>query len=114
MEKRLSNIIETTNVMKLTKVILKSYYRVLQVTSKWKTLKQLLYFLRAVEFCPTFDIQISKTLALFWEHLQSYTFSKTHRSLSKHTNIHINRVTHYEITALEKNEKLAFLEALNF
>ena len=69
METRWCNIFKTTNVMKLTKAILKSSYRVLQVTSQWKTLKQPVYFLRAVEFWPTFDIQISITLALFWEKL---------------------------------------------
>ena len=74
MEKRLSYIFKTTNVMNLTKTILKSSYRVLQVTSKWKTLKQPVYFLRAAEFWPTFDIQVSLTLAIFWEKLQNYTF----------------------------------------
>ena len=44
MEKRLCNVFKTTNVTKLTKMNLKSSYRVLQVTSKWKTLKQLVYF----------------------------------------------------------------------
>ena len=74
METRFSNIFKTTNVTKLTKVILGSSYRVLQVTSKWKTLKQLAYFLRAVQFWPTFDIQINVTLAIFWEKLQNHTF----------------------------------------
>ena len=69
MEKRLSNIFKTTNVSKLTKAILESSYRVLQITSKWKTLKQLVYFLRAIQFSPNFDIQIAITLAIFWEKL---------------------------------------------
>ena len=34
MEKRLSNIFKTANVTKLTKIILKSSYRALQVPSK--------------------------------------------------------------------------------
>ena len=34
METRLSNIFKTANIKKLTKVILESSYRVLQVTSK--------------------------------------------------------------------------------
>ena len=38
-------------------------------------------FLRAVEFWPTFDIQIDITLAVFWEKLQNCTFYKAHRSL---------------------------------
>ena len=46
MEKRLPNIFKTTNATKLTKTILKSSYRVLQGTSKWKTLKHSVYFLR--------------------------------------------------------------------
>ena len=74
MEKRLSYIFKTTNITNLTKTILKSSYRVLQVTSKWKTLKQPVYFLRAAEFWPTFDIQVNLTLAIFWEKLQNYTF----------------------------------------
>ena len=114
MERRLSNIFKTTNITNLTKVIQESYYRVLQVTSKQKTLKQPLYFLKAVEFCSTFDIQIGITLAIFWEKLQNYTFQKTHRSLSKHANIHINRAFHYEITALQKYEKFEFLLAAPF
>ena len=39
MEKRLSNIFKTTIVTKLIKAILKCSHRVLQVTSKWKTLR---------------------------------------------------------------------------
>ena len=53
---------------------LESSYRVLEVTSKWKTLKQPNYLLRSVEFWPTFDIQTAITLAIFWEKLQNYTF----------------------------------------
>ena len=99
METRWSNILKTTNVTNFTKVIQQNAYRVLQVTSKQKTLKQPVYFLKAVEFCPTFDIQIDITLAIFREKLQNHTFQKAHRSLSKHVNIHINRAAHYEITA---------------
>ena len=73
METRLSNIFKTTNVMNLTKVIQQNSYRVLQVTSKWKTLKQPVYFLKAVEFWPTFDIQVDITLAIFREKLQNHT-----------------------------------------
>ena len=50
MKTRLSNIFKTTNVTNLTKVIKQKSYRFLQVTSKWKTLKQPVYFLKAVEF----------------------------------------------------------------
>ena len=50
MEMRLPNIFKTTNVTNLTKVIQQNSYRVLQVTSKWKTLKQPVYFLKAVEY----------------------------------------------------------------
>ena len=32
------------------------------------------YFLKAVEFWSTFDIQIDITLAVFWITLQNYTF----------------------------------------
>ena len=82
----------------LTKIILENSYRVLQVTYKWKTLKQFVCFLKADEFCPTFDTQIDITLVIFREKLQNHTFKKSNRSLSKCTNIHINRSTHYEIT----------------
>ena len=71
METRLFNIFKTTNVTNSTKVIQESSYRVLQVTSKQKTLKH--YFLKAVEFYSTFDIQIAIALAIFWEKLQNYT-----------------------------------------
>ena len=37
-------------------------------------LKQLVHLLKAVEFCPTFDIQIEITLAIFQEKLQNHTF----------------------------------------
>ena len=116
METRLSNIFKTTNVTNLNKVIQESSYRVLKVTSKQKTLKQPVYFLKTVEFFSTFNIQIAITLAIFWEKLQNYTFQKTHRSLSKHANIHIliNRASHYEITALQKYEKFEFLLATPF
>ena len=50
-----------------------SSYRVLQATSKWKALKQLVYFLRSVEVLPTFAIQIDITLAISWEKMQNYT-----------------------------------------
>ena len=98
MEKRMSNIFKTTNIAKLTKTILKSSCRVLQVTSKWKTLKKTCLFLRAVEFQSTFYIQISINLAIFSKKLQNCTFQKSHRSLSKHANIHINRGSLYEVT----------------
>ena len=49
---------------------------------------------------PTFDIQISITLAMFWGKLQTCTIQKAYRSLSKHANIRINRGSHYEKTAL--------------
>ena len=65
METRLSNIFKTANITNLTNVIQESSYRVLQVTSKQKTLKQPVYFLKEVEFCPTFDIQLDITLAIF-------------------------------------------------
>ena len=74
MEKRLSNIFKTINVTNMTKVIQESSYRVLQVTSKQKTLKQLVYFLKTVEFCPTFNIQIDITLVIFWKKLQIHIF----------------------------------------
>ena len=74
METRLSNIFKTTNVMNFTKPILKSSYRVLQVTSKWEILKQPVHFLKAVKFSSTFDIQIDITLAIFREKLQNHTF----------------------------------------
>ena len=74
METRMSNIFKTTNIKNLTKVIQQNSYRVLQVTSKWKTLKQNVYFLKAVEFWPTFDIQVDITLAIFREKLQNHTF----------------------------------------
>ena len=51
---KLSNIFKTTNITNFTKAILKSSYRVLQVTFKQKTLKEPVYFLKAVEFCFPF------------------------------------------------------------
>ena len=54
----MSIILKTKVVTNWAKVILESSYSVLQVTFKWKTLKQPVYFLKAVEFCPTFEIQI--------------------------------------------------------
>ena len=58
------------------------------------------YFLSTVKFWPTFNIQLSIAL----EQLQNYTLKNAYRSLSKHANVQINKATHYEITALEKNE----------
>ena len=62
METRLSNIFKSQNVSNLTKVILESSYRVLQIKFKWKTLKEPVYVLKAFKFCFTFDIQIDITL----------------------------------------------------
>ena len=73
MEKRF-NIFKRTNVKRMTKTIKKSSYRVVQVTSKWKTLQQPVYFLRTDEFWSTFDIDIGVTLAIFRKKLQNYTF----------------------------------------
>ena len=61
-ETRLSNIFKTTNVTNSTKVIQQSSYSVLQVTSKWKTLKQLACFLKVVEF----DLLFTFKLTLLW------------------------------------------------
>ena len=68
---RLSNISKTT---KLTKAVLESFYRVPQVTLKWTTLKQLVYFLKAIEFWLAFEIHIDLNLALFWEKPQTNPF----------------------------------------
>ena len=38
-----------------------------------KTTRLFNNFLKAVEFCPTFDIQIDINLAIFWERLQNHT-----------------------------------------
>ena len=51
-------------------------YRVLQVTSKWKTLKQPIYFLKVVEFWPTFDIQISHNFCYIITQKMKYYLSK--------------------------------------
>ena len=58
----------------MAKVIQESPCRVLQVTFKWKTLKQLR--LKTVEFCPAPDIKIDITLALFQEKLQNHAALK--------------------------------------
>ena len=73
-ETRLSNIFKTTNVTNSTKIIQERSFRVLQVTFKQKTLKQHVYFLKAVEFCSTFDNQIDITLTIFREKFQNHTF----------------------------------------
>ena len=83
---------KTKNVTNLTKVTQQNSYRVLQVTSKWKTLKQPICFIKAVEFWPTFDIQVDIKVAK--PHLL-----ENQRSLSKHIGIHINRAVHCKITA---------------
>ena len=71
---KFSNIFKRHKVTKLTKFILESSYIVLQVASKWKTLKQPVYFVRTVEFWPTFAIQIDTNLAIFWDMLQNHNF----------------------------------------
>ena len=55
MEKRLSNIFKNYKRHEVDKGHSKISYRVLQVTPKWKTLEQPVYFLRAVDFWSTFD-----------------------------------------------------------
>ena len=74
---RLSNIFKTANVTNLTKVILESSYRNynlnLQYTFKQETLKQPVYFLKVVEFCTSFDIQIDITLHGFRSISQKFT-----------------------------------------
>ena len=54
-----------TGLSNIFKDILKSFYKVLQVISKWKTLKHPVYFLTAIEFWPTSHIEIDITLAMF-------------------------------------------------
>ena len=65
MKTRLSNIFKTAKVTKLKNAILESSYRVQQVASKWKMLELLVYFLMAIKFWVTFDIQVYITLAIF-------------------------------------------------
>ena len=71
-------------------------------------------FLRAVEFWPTFDIQIDMTFTIFWDKLQNHTFWKAHNSVSKHVKIHISRATHCEITAFKKMKNLSFFDGSFF
>ena len=112
MKTRLSTIFKTTNVTNFVKAILKSSYRVPKVTLKYKTLKQPVYFLNAVEFCPTFDIQIDITLAIFREKLQNHRLQKAYRGLSKH-NISIGPpITKQQ--PFRNMENLCFLTVLFF
>ena len=74
----------------MTKTILKS--------SKWKTLKQPVYFLRAVEFWPTFDIQISLTLAIFWGKVTKLHFFRNPTEVSQNMPAFI----------FKKNDKFVF------
>ena len=50
METRLSNTFKTTNITNFNKAILKRY----KSSISYKTLKQAVYFLNAVEFCSTY------------------------------------------------------------
>ena len=111
METRLFSISKTTNVTNLTKVIQQNSYRVLQVTSKWKTLKQPV---KAVEFWPTFGIHVDITLAIFVKSCKTTLSKKVYRSLLKHVTIHVYRAAHYEITAFWKYEKLVFFDGSFF
>ena len=61
-------------ILRSCKVILENSFRVLKVTSKWKTLKQPVYFLRAVYFWPTFDIQIDITFGYILEKIAKLHF----------------------------------------
>ena len=54
----------------LFKKALIEFYKLIQI----ERLKQPVYFLKAVEFWPTFDIQVDITLAIFREKLQNHTF----------------------------------------
>ena len=40
-----------------------------------------MYFLKAVEFCPIFGIQIDITLAILWEKLQNHFLENPQKSL---------------------------------
>ena len=62
---KIVKIFKTTNVTMWTKAILKSFLENNKTTRP---------FLRAIEFWPTFNIQIAITLAIFWEKLQNCTF----------------------------------------
>ena len=59
---RLHNIFKTANVTNLTKVIKESSYRILQVTSKQKTLKQPSTFQRQLNFA----LLLTFKLTLLW------------------------------------------------
>ena len=83
----------------MTKAILKCSYSSTSYM-QMKDTKKASLSLMAVKFWPTFNIQISITLARFWEKFQNDTFQEAHRSLSKHAITHINRGSHYEIMAL--------------
>ena len=76
MEIRLTNILNTRKVTKLSKTILETSYTVLQVTSKWKTLNQSIDLLRAFKFWATFDIQINITWLHYGKSRQTTTFRK--------------------------------------
>ena len=101
----MSNTFKITNITNLTNVIQQYSCRVLQVTSKWKTLKQPVYFLKAIEFWPTFDIQVDITLAIFWLKVAKPHFLESPQKSLK---------TRYEITAFWKYEKFVFFWWLLF
>ena len=114
MEKILSNIVKTANIMKLTKIIQESSYRVLQVTSKWKTLKQPVYVFKAFEFWPTFDIQIDTVLAIFWGMFQNDTNYRKPTEVTQNTPTFISIDHTLWNKGSYKNEKICVFLGLFF
>ena len=107
----LYNIFKTTNVTMLTKVILESPYKVLQMPSKINTLKRLLHASRFTNrsnfFFLVFIFSFFFFLSFFF-----FFFCKVQLRLSKQGKNHIPATSQKEIMVLQKFLKILFFAGL--
>ena len=65
-------------------------------------------FSRGVEFSPTFDLQIGITFDYILGKVEKLHSLESPQKSLKTRQFHINRATHFKITALQRNEKCIF------
>ena len=74
-----------------------------------ESIKTTVCFLKAVEFWPTLTFKLAYNFSYISGKVAKAHILESQQKSLKYAHIHINRATHYEITALYIYEKFVFL-----
>ena len=108
----ITTILKTTKHHKVNQGYSRKLFCKLHLNGKIQN--NLYIFLRTDEFWPTFDVQNSKSLAIYLGKSCRIAFTRKPKKISKHVIIYKNRNTRYKIMALYKNENVLLFDGSCF